>query len=213
MHELLQKPAGMCGIVAAWRKVSASTTVLCSTQVFYRYVEILKLMLALWRPAATERRGRAPQMWFSCRTAILFGEPAMHALMLVSFDEFLTIARQEPEPMRLLLVFARNEHASAPAGAHVEEAGVERLDNLTPAAIVDKDPVHLKDYSTLAAEAQQMVGHWDVMFVAALFGQDGQPITMADVDEGGEKMVQAIRKGATKDFLTFDAQGQPIQLS
>jgi hypothetical protein len=137
----------------------------------------------------------------------------MHMLSLEHFDEFLTIACQEPESMRLLLVFSRKE---LPQNATDEQSRAYEAGeggHLAPVAIVDKDPVHLQDYNALVEEAQQMVGEWDALFVAALIGQANQPITVKDVDDAGEKMVHAIRNGLVSNFLVFDRQGSSLQLS
>lgn len=120
----------------------------------------------------------------------------MQQLPVESFDEFLSAARKQPERLRLLLVFARKEQQ-----------------DLTPVASVDKDPGYLESYAALANEAQQMMGEWDAIYVGALPGQDNEPPTVKAIDEGGDKMVRAIRNGSTSAFLLFDREGKILERS
>lgn len=133
----------------------------------------------------------------------------MHPTFLQHFDDFLIFARQQPESLRLLLVFARQQTEFDGSQEPNQLAGGPG--QLMPVAIVDKAPEHLQNYAQLQKEAEQMVGEWDAVFVGVLQGRGASP-TVQEIDEGGEKMVQALREGHTDPFLLFDQAGVPLQL-
>lgn len=88
-----------------------------------------------------------------------------------SFDDFLQAARQQPEPQRLLLVFAGAslpDHATAEQKAQFEagESG-----ELAPLMCVGKDPALLASFEALlieSAEATSAGPAWALVFAAAL---------------------------------------------
>ena len=87
-----------------------------------------------------------------------------------TFDDLLLAARQQPDPQRLLLVFAG---ASLPAAASAAqraafEAGVGG--ELAPLMCVDKDPHALASFAALVAEAETLGPPWTLVFAAALAG-------------------------------------------
>ncbi len=131
---------------------------------------------------------------------------------ITTFEDLLRAARQQPEPQRLLLVFAG---ASLPADATPAqcaafEAGVSG--ELTPLMFVDKDPQDLADFAALAAEAATLGAPWALVFATALSGQGGQPPTSKQVDAGLTLAVEAVRSGDVARFIPFDRQGQAVQL-
>ena len=87
-----------------------------------------------------------------------------------SFDDLLQAARMQPEPQRLLFVFAAVElpDDATPAQRARLEAGQGGA--LVPLMCVDKTPQELPSFSALVEEARQFTapGHdWAMVFVAA----------------------------------------------
>lgn len=131
---------------------------------------------------------------------------------IACFDDLLRAARAQPEPQRLLLVFAT---ASLPADASAAqregfEAGVGG--ELAPALCVDKDPRALADFAALVAEAQQFATPWHLVFAAALGGRGGQAPSDAQVDAALQSMVDALRGGRVDGFVPFDRHGDAVRL-
>ena len=129
-----------------------------------------------------------------------------------NFDELLHTALQQPEPQRLLFVFAG---AELPADATPEqrarfEAG--QGGELTPLMCVDKAPQELESFAALVEESRQHGPDWALVFVAALTGRDGQVPTSSDAETPLRQMVAAIRAGSIGSFAVFDRLGQAVRL-
>lgn len=128
------------------------------------------------------------------------------------FNHLLAAAREQPEPQRLLLVFAG---ASLPDGATAEqhasyEAGV--AGELAPLMCVDKDPHALTDFDALVHEAATMATDWALVFAAALPGQGKQPPSDSLVDAALQQMVESVKSGQLAGLIPFDRQGAAVQL-
>ncbi|WP_341937230.1 hypothetical protein [Marinimicrobium sp. C2-29] len=137
----------------------------------------------------------------------------MSTFELDHFDDFLAIANQQSEPQKLLLVLTRRE---LPQGHTDEQAEVfERGGggHLAPLAGIDKQPSELSGFAAFEQEAAQLGEDWDAVFVAALPGSQGKLPTPKAVDDGIERVIHAIRSGMVNQFLVFDRQGVPLQLS
>lgn len=122
-----------------------------------------------------------------------------------SFDDLLAAARQQPEPQRLLLVFAG---AELPEGSTTEQvAGFEAGQGgaLAPLMCVDKTPGELVSFATLVQEAAQFGQPWALVFVAAM--ADGP-----DAEAPLRRMVEDIKRGALGNYLPFNARGEPVRL-
>ncbi|MBT9512093.1 MAG: ribonucleotide reductase subunit alpha [Acidovorax sp.] len=134
---------------------------------------------------------------------------------IASFDDLLHAARMQPEPQRLLFVFAAAElpDDATPAQRAHFEAGQGGA--LVPLMCVDKTPQELASFSALVEEAQQFTapGHdWAMVFAAALSGTLNQAPTSADAEAPLQRMVDAIKGGAHGAYIPFNRQGQPVRL-
>jgi hypothetical protein len=125
-----------------------------------------------------------------------------------SFNELLDEARRQPEPQRLLFVFARAELPDEPSAEQRRRFEQGEGGVLTPALCVDKRPDELTDMAALADEARETGMEWDVAFVAALADPEGT----ADVEPHLERMVEALKMGNVERFLAFDTQGEVLSL-
>lgn len=128
------------------------------------------------------------------------------------FDHLLAAARGQPDAQRLLLVFAG---ASLPAGATAEqrtrfEAG--ESGELAPLMCVDKDPVELKDFAALQAEALAMGQDWALVFAAAMSGQGRQTPAPAQVEAALTRMVEAVKSSQLSGMIPFDRRGDAVHL-
>jgi len=124
---------------------------------------------------------------------------------IASFDDLLTAARQQPEPQRLLFVFATAElpEGSTPEQAACFEAGQGGA--LVPLMCVDKTPEEVVSFTTLAEESRQFGQPWALVFVAAL--PDGR-----DAEAPLQRMVEDIKRGALGNYLPFNTRGEPVLL-
>lgn len=95
-------------------------------------------------------------------------------MSISSFDELIRVARQQPEPQRLLFVFTTAELPgdSTPEQRARFEAGEGGA--LTPLMCVDKTLEELGTFSDLVEESRQVLQEWAIVFVAALSGKNGR---------------------------------------
>lgn len=134
-------------------------------------------------------------------------------MTISSFDDLLLSAKEQPEPQRLLFVFATAElpdDASAEQQARFEagEGGT-----LTPLMCVDKLPAELASFKVLLEESLQFEQKWDIVFVAAMSGSKGLSPTSEQAEAPLQGMVEAIKSGRIGAFIPFDVEGQPVQFS
>jgi hypothetical protein len=129
---------------------------------------------------------------------------------IASFDDLLQAARAQPEPQRLLFVFAGAELPpdSTPGQRRQFDAG--RGGTLVPLMYVDKTPGELEAFADLVAESHEMRCDWSIVFVAALDGRDGRPPTSEEAEAPLLRMIDAIKSGSLGAFIPFDRTGAPV---
>jgi len=135
----------------------------------------------------------------------------MSEVSIAGFDDLLRAARQQPEPQRLLFVFAGAElpddctpeqraHFAAGAGG-----------TLAPLMCVDKSADELDTFASLVAESRTAGPEWAIVFVAGLSGRTGHAPTSKDAEAPLQRMVDAIKAGSLGSFIPFDRTGRPVQ--
>lgn len=133
-------------------------------------------------------------------------------MSLSSFDGLLAAARQQAEPQRLLLVFARAE-LTPDANAQDRERHAEGgYGALVPLVCVDKRPEEIASFAALREEAREAIDRWDIVFVAALDGRGGIAPNPDEAVQPLQMMVEQIRGGRIANFLAADHDGQLVQL-
>ncbi|MFT0532039.1 ribonucleotide reductase subunit alpha [Castellaniella hirudinis] len=129
---------------------------------------------------------------------------------ITCFDDLLAAARQQPEPQRLLFVFAASgvpdDATVAQKASHARGEGGE----LTPLLCVDKTPAEIAGFDALVAESRHTGQDWQVMFVAAMADQSAYLPDNKDVDMAFQRMTQMIKYGTIGSLLAFDRQGDPL---
>jgi hypothetical protein len=134
----------------------------------------------------------------------------MPHLTIHTFDDLLHAARQQPEPQRLLFVFAGAELPgdSTPEQRIRFDAGAGGA--LIPLMCVDKSPDELGTFSELVEESCSLGPEWVIVFVASLAGQGGRAPTSEGAEAPLKGMVEAIKTGAHRSFIPFDRNGRPV---
>jgi len=134
-------------------------------------------------------------------------------MTIASFDDLLRVATEQPEPQRLLFVFATagvDADATAEQKARFESG---QGGTLTPLMCVDKLPGELASFDTLLEESREFEQGWDMVFVAALPGSGGASPTSQQAEAPLQRMVDSIKSGSIGGLIPFDAQGRPVQFS
>ena len=131
---------------------------------------------------------------------------------ITSFDDLLRAAHAQPEPQRLLFVFAAAELPDDATPEQRAEFEAGHGGALVPRMCVDKAPHELDSFDALVREAGQFDnGDWKMVFAAALPGTLNQAPTSADAEAPLQRMVDAIKGGTHGAFIPFDRQGQPVR--
>ena len=129
------------------------------------------------------------------------------------FQLLLHAAKSQPEPQRLLFVFAA---AALPVDASpAQKARFEAGEGgeLEPIMCVDKDPSTLSSFATLAQESQLTGQAWQVVFVVGLSGRGQQAPTEKQTEQALNEMTEAVRQGHIGRYAAYDAQGEPLSFS
>lgn len=129
-----------------------------------------------------------------------------------SFDDLLAAARAQPQPQRLLFVFAGVElpDGASPAQRAAFEQGQGGA--LVPLMCVDKAPDELASFDQLRQEAATFGQAWGMVFAAAMSGAPGRPPTSTDADAPLQQMVASIRQGQIQAYIPFDGEGRAVRL-
>jgi len=128
------------------------------------------------------------------------------------FSGLLRAALQQPEPQRLLLVFAA---AELPGDASAEEtASFERGEGgaLAPVVCVDKQPGEIDGFAGLLDESGRTGVAWDILFVASLPGRAGLAPNADEAVQPLRMMVEAIKDGRIGEFVAVTRDGKLVRL-
>lgn len=134
-------------------------------------------------------------------------------MQIDSFEDLLEAARHQPEPQRLLLVFAGVELSDdcTPEQRARFEAGEGGA--LVPRMAADKGLDELSSFAALEQESLQFSQDWVLVFVAALSGHQGMPPTEDAVERALHQMTETIGQGQLAAFLAFNRQGEPVSFN
>lgn len=94
-------------------------------------------------------------------------------MQITNFSDLLDAARAQGAPQRLLFLFAVRELPVNHTPGQKKRFDAGQGGALTPVMCVDKEPGELTDFAALARESAATGQPWDVVFAAALAGQDG----------------------------------------
>ena len=130
-----------------------------------------------------------------------------------SFDDLLRAAREQPEPQRLLFVFAGAALPDDSTSEQRERFEAGQGGALTPLMSVDRIPEELGAFSALVEESRQFGHDWAVVFVASLSGRDGRAPTSKEAGQPLQRMIESIKAGSIGSFIPFDRRGEPVLLS
>lgn len=127
-----------------------------------------------------------------------------------SFDDLLHAVRKQPEPQRLLFVFANAELPDDSTPEQRARFEARQGGALVPLMSVDKTPDELSTFAALVEESRQFGQNWAVVFVASLSGREGRIPTSIEADRALQRMIESIKAGLFDSAIPFDRQGQPM---
>lgn len=131
-------------------------------------------------------------------------------MVISSFDDLLHAVRKQPEPQRLLFVFANAELPDDSTPEQRARFEARQGGALVPLMSVDKAPDELSTFAALVEESRQFAQNWVVVFVASLSGREGRIPTSIEADRALQHMIESIKVGLFDSAIPFDRQGQPM---
>lgn len=129
---------------------------------------------------------------------------------IASFDDLLQAAHAQPEPQRLLFVFAGAELPEDSTAEQRAQFEAGQGGALVPLMSVDKAPHELAGFESLVQESLEFAADWAVVFVAGLGGRDGHAPGGDEADRALKRMIESVKRGEFGAFLPFDRQGTPV---
>lgn len=129
------------------------------------------------------------------------------------FQQLLRAATAEPEPQRLLFVFAAAELPPDATTQQRERFEAAQGGALAPLACVDKAPEELSSFEALVAESRNASPAWDVVFIAGIGGRGGCPPTAQQVDSALQTMVDGVKGGSIRSYLALNPAGEALYFS
>lgn len=130
-----------------------------------------------------------------------------------NFDQLVAVARAQPIPQRLLLVFAS---AELPDDATAEQRAdflVGKGGALVPSMMLDRAPEEMGSFADLVQEASQFSRDWRVLFIAALSSKNPVDLSDDSVNAALQTMTERIHQGDLGHYLPLDREGNAIRLN
>lgn len=123
------------------------------------------------------------------------------------FTQLLTMTSEQPEPQRLLFLFAQTDEKNP------KKSKKHKKGTISPTMCVDKLPTELSTFENLVEEADNISKDWDFIFIAGLSGTNGQPPSEDDAEPFLNKMTNDIASGADLTrYVVLDRDEQAIDI-
>ena len=131
---------------------------------------------------------------------------------ITNYADLLKAAHAQPELQRLLFVFAEAELPGEHTAEQKDKFHARSGGALTPIMCVDKLPHEVLNFADLVEESRQMGKNWDIVFVAGMSGSISAAPTSKDADKPLQTMIESIKSGSIRNYLTFNREGNLVQL-
>lgn len=124
------------------------------------------------------------------------------------FENLLNTAKNEPQPQRILFLFAKA----------IDQAGVMRADcqggRIEAVMCVDKSPEDLSTFKSLVAEADQQSVNWNLILTSTLSGNGGQNPSDSEILTALQKMSNIFAKQEDlSQFIVWNRQEEIIEVT
>ncbi|GAA0859245.1 ribonucleotide reductase subunit alpha [Aliiglaciecola litoralis] len=128
--------------------------------------------------------------------------------MLSNFSTLLEMANEQPDPQRLLFLFASAKTTKKSRKQDDKKGTIE------PTMVVDKLPEEISNFSALVSEADCVNKNWDFVFIASLGGELKKAPSSEDAEPYLNKMTDDIMTGSNiMQYVVFDRDENPIELT
>ncbi|WP_412971408.1 ribonucleotide reductase subunit alpha [Glaciecola sp. MF2-115] len=127
--------------------------------------------------------------------------------MISMFSDLLEMSGEQPDPQRLLFLFAAADPTNKSAKREDKKGTIE------PTMVVDKLPSEVPSFEALIKEADSINKKWDFVFIASLSGQNKQPPSSEDAEPFLDQMTDDVMTGKNiRRYVVFDRKENPIEL-
>jgi len=127
--------------------------------------------------------------------------------MISMFSDLLAMAGEQPDPQRILFLFAATDTTNKSKKRDDKKGTIE------PTMVVDKLPSELSTFSALVKEADSINKNWDFVFIASLSGDMKQAPSSEDAQPYLDKMTDDVMTGSNiRKYVVFDREENPIEL-
>ena len=128
--------------------------------------------------------------------------------MLSNFSTLLEMANEQPDPQRLLFLFASAKTTNKSRKQDDKKGTIE------PTMVVDKLPEEITNFSSLVNEADGIDKNWDFVFIASLGGEKRKAPSSEDAEPYLNKMTNDVMTGSNiMQYVVFDRKENPIELN
>ena len=134
-------------------------------------------------------------------------------MSISSFADLLAAAVEQPQPQRLLFMFAKAELPQGQVVSQEQQLENQQSGELRAVMCVDKLPEELSDFEHLVAESKHTGKTWDVVFVTSMSGQGGVAPSSDAASRPLDMMVESLRNGNIGNYLAFNQAGELLQFS
>lgn len=132
---------------------------------------------------------------------------------ITSFSDLLRAAKIQPEPQRLLFVFAGAELPATASPEQRAQFANGEGGELAPLMCVDKAVDEVEHFDGLVDEAAEAGPPWAIVFTTALSGRGGKMPTPLDAQAPLQQMVDSIKAGRLDGMLPFNRRGEPVNFA
>lgn len=127
--------------------------------------------------------------------------------MSQTFEQLLTMAKEQPQPQRLLFLFAQADHNKSNKSKKMQRG------SLSPVMCVDKLIDELSSFDELVKEADSVASNWQFIFIAGLSGENNQAPTTEQAEPYLNKMTNDLTTGQNiGQYVVIDRAGDPIEM-
>ncbi|QEQ97543.1 ribonucleotide reductase subunit alpha [Neptunomonas concharum] len=124
------------------------------------------------------------------------------------FSKLIEAAKQQEQPQRLLMLFAKAEGNKKKGKNAVNETGT-----VTPLMCVDKLPEELRSFDALIKEADGISEDWNFVLIAGLGGSDGVAPPTEAAEPYLNQMANDVMMGQDlTGYTILDRQQNPVLL-
>jgi hypothetical protein len=134
-------------------------------------------------------------------------------LDITNFSSLLKVAKQQDQPQKFLVAFIEvnlpKQHSVKQAKDYL--AGIGGV--LNPIELIEKDPNHLDDLTTLANETLTHQKNWKIALIGCLSANNGVLPNTRTTQKHKETMLERIKLGVElSEYIAFHRNGHLVQL-